>query len=124
MWDDPAVRWDSFSHVVVSSTWVRVDRRGEYLAWAQHVATEADLVNSAAVLGWGLDKQHQRQLAAAGVLVVPTTWLAPGEPWSVPETEFVIKPTVSAGGRNTARYFGGDAGAVPHGACAAAGRAD
>jgi hypothetical protein len=37
-WDDPAVGWESFSHVVVSSTWDSVDRPGEYLDWARSVS--------------------------------------------------------------------------------------
>jgi hypothetical protein len=37
-WDDPSIQWEQFSHVVISSTWDSVDRPGEYLTWARHVA--------------------------------------------------------------------------------------
>jgi hypothetical protein len=114
-WDDPAADWGSFSHVVVSSTWDSVDRPTEYLAWANRVATLSALANPVAVLEWGLDKLHQKDLARLGVPVIPTTWVGPGDTWTTPPaTEFVVKPSVSAGARNTARYAGGDPVAVGH----------
>jgi glutathione synthase/RimK-type ligase-like ATP-grasp enzyme len=113
-WDNPNAKWGSFSHVLVSSTWDSVDRPDEYLAWARAVSAETALVNSETVLAWGLDKLHQAQLAAAGVPVIPTTWIKPGDAWSLPESDYVVKPAVSAGGRNTARYIGGDSTAIAH----------
>ena len=113
-WDDPQVEWHTFSHVLVSSTWDSVDRPREYLGWIGHVAGESTLVNPAAVIEWGLDKGHQRHLAAAGVPVIPTDWIAPGDGWAPPAVEFVVKPAVSAGGRSTARYHAGDTDALAH----------
>ncbi|MHB8295788.1 MAG: ATP-grasp domain-containing protein [Acidimicrobiales bacterium] len=114
-WDDPAVAWGAFSHVVVSSTWDSVDRPGEYLAWARAVSQLSMLVNPVKVIEWNLDKVHQQGLGAAGVPVVPTAWVAPGDPWELPgRSEFVVKPSVSAGGRGTARYAPGDDAALAH----------
>jgi len=112
-WDDPDVDWDSFSHILISSTWDSVDRPAEYLSWARRVTALSTLVNPSAVIEWGLDKVHQRDLAAAGVPVIPTVWVGPDEDWSaLPMGEFVVKPSVSAGGRETARYAPGDRGAL------------
>jgi glutathione synthase/RimK-type ligase-like ATP-grasp enzyme len=108
-WDDPAVRWDSFSPVLVSSTWDSVDRPGEYLAWVRSVASRTTLVNPADVLAWNLDKRYLRDLAAGGVPIVPTTWVESGSAVAWPDAhEVVVKPAVSAGGRQTARYSAGD----------------
>ena len=114
-WDDPSVAWQQFSHVVISSTWDSVDRPFEYLAWARHIADVTTLVNDVAFVEWNLDKRHQRELDLAGVPIVPTDWIAPGDPWAPPTTtEFVVKPSVSAGGRSTTRYAAGDPAAVDH----------
>ena len=114
-WDDPAADWGSFSHVVVSSTWDSVDRPTEYLAWAHGVAAQSVLVNPVPVIEWCLDKVHQKALAAAGVPVVPTTWVTPTDTLTAPPaTEFVVKPSISAGGRSTARYTPGDTGGLGH----------
>jgi hypothetical protein len=111
-WDDPTVDWSDFDRVVVSSTWDSVDRPTEYLAWTDSVG-DGHLVNPARVLRWGLDKTHQIDLAAV-VPVIPTTWVRPGQPWAAPDHEFVVKPAVSAGGRSTVRYHGGDLAAAEH----------
>jgi glutathione synthase/RimK-type ligase-like ATP-grasp enzyme len=114
-WDDPRVEWASFSKVLVSSTWDSVDRPIEYLDWARRVSATSILVNPAAVIEWNLDKIHQRDLAVAGVPTVPTRWVAPGDVWSSPPgSEFVVKPSISAGGRNTARYAAGDPAGLAH----------
>lgn len=114
-WDDPAVAWDDFSHIVVSSTWDSVDRPSEYLDWARAVSGQSLLVNPVPVIEWNLDKAHQHELAAAGIAVIPTTWVAPGDTWTPPGgSGFVVKPSVSAGGRNTARYSAGDRAALAH----------
>jgi glutathione synthase/RimK-type ligase-like ATP-grasp enzyme len=114
-WDDPDVAWAPFSHVVVSSTWDSVDRPNEYLAWARRTAATSKLVNDISVIQWNLDKVYLRGLEAAGVPVIPTRWVAPDEDWELPTaSDFVVKPSISAGGRNTARYRHGDTAAYAH----------
>ena len=45
---------------------------------------------------------------------MPTTWVEPGEAFRAPEHAFVVKPSVSAGARDTAAYEPEDASAVEH----------
>jgi len=103
-WDDPRLAWDAFDLVVVRSTWDSVDRPDEYRRWAWSVQAKTCLINSAEVLTWNLDKSYLAELAGAGVPVVPTQFVQPGGIWSPPGAEFVLKPAISAGGRETARY--------------------
>lgn len=105
VWDDPAVDWASYDLVVVRSTWDYTWRREEFLAWAGSVP---DLANPAPVLRWNTDKRYLAELAAAGVPVVPTTFVAPGEDVEPPAYEHVVKPTVSAGARDTRRFPAGE----------------
>jgi glutathione synthase/RimK-type ligase-like ATP-grasp enzyme len=65
------------------------------------------LVNPAPVLAWNTDKRYLDELAAAGLPTVPTTFLAPGDAFAAPDgAELVVKPTVSAGSRDTRRHDG------------------
>jgi hypothetical protein len=104
-WDDPAVDWDGFDLVVVRSCWDYTTRREEFLAWADAVP---NLANPAAVVRWNTDKTYLRDLQDAGVPVVETLWdvragdALPGE--GEPDAEWVVKPSVSAGSRDTARW--------------------
>jgi O-ureido-D-serine cyclo-ligase len=111
-WTDPEVNWASFDLVVIRGTWDYFARLGEFLAWVHRVAAATRLVNPAPVVAWNADKRYLDDLAADGVPVVTTTFVAPGDSWRPPEGEFVVKPTVSAGGFETARYRPIDAAAA------------
>ncbi|ROO83996.1 hypothetical protein EDD29_1507 [Actinocorallia herbida] len=96
-WDGPA-DWAAYDLVLVRSTWDYSTRLGEFLDWAARVPR---LENTAEVLRWNTDKSYLRELGAAGVPVVPTLW----DPAELPEwPDYVIKPAVSAGARDTARW--------------------
>jgi glutathione synthase/RimK-type ligase-like ATP-grasp enzyme len=105
VWDDAGVDWAGFDLVVVRNTWDYVARLGQFLAWAAAVPR---LANPVEVLRWNTDKRYLRVLSDAGVPVVPTSWVHPGESYAPPDHEHVVKPVVSAGGRDTARYAAGE----------------
>jgi glutathione synthase/RimK-type ligase-like ATP-grasp enzyme len=104
VWDDATVDWASFDLVVIRGTWDYFGRLEQFLAWARRVSATTRFLNPVSVVEWNTDKRYLRDLAAFDVPVVPTTWVAPGKEWSAPGGEFVIKPTVSAGAFETARY--------------------
>jgi glutathione synthase/RimK-type ligase-like ATP-grasp enzyme len=73
--------------------------------WAQKCGAVTRLANPAEVVRWNTDKRYLGDLAAAGVSVVPTRYLAPGEAPALPgDHEYVIKPASGAGARYAARY--------------------
>lgn len=106
-WDDPGA--DFTVPTVVRSTWDYTPRRDEFLAWAAGVPV---LHNPAEVLAWNSDKTYLDELAAAGLDVVPSRTLLPGcgdLPERVAQAalltgEVVVKPTVSAGSKDTVRH--------------------
>jgi len=113
VWDDPAVEWSGFDLVVVRSTWDYFARREEFLAWAERVAAVTALHNPVSVLRWNSDKRYLRDLERAGVPIVPTTFVELGEAAAaaLPEEamlDLIVKPAVSAGSNDTARYRPGE----------------
>jgi hypothetical protein len=126
VWDDPAVDWAVADLVLVRSTWDYVQRLDEFLAWADRIAAVTRLANSPAVLRWNTDKRYLGDLERGGVPVVPTGYLLPDDrPDDLAAAvvglagtgHFVVKPTVSAGSKDTARYRPEDlAQAVTHAA--------
>ncbi|WP_442788801.1 ATP-grasp domain-containing protein [Dactylosporangium sp. NBC_01737] len=106
VWDDPAVDWSAFDLAVVRNTWDYPKRRSEFTAWAGSVP---QLANAADVIAWNTDKRYLRQLADAGIPIVPTTWIEPGDPvhldtGDTAAAEIVVKPAVSVGSVDTGRY--------------------
>ncbi|CAM5660633.1 Cycloserine biosynthesis protein DcsG [Streptomyces avidinii] len=104
-WDDPAHPWSAADAVVIRSTWGYTRRLAEFLAWADRVAAVTALHNPARVVRWNCDKRYLEELVAQGVPTVPTRFIAPGDPVVLPPGGgFVVKPSVSAGARDSARY--------------------
>jgi hypothetical protein len=101
LWDDPGVDWASYDAVVVRSCWDYITQRDDFLAWAASVPR---LHNSHEVLAWNTDKVYLRQIEAAGVPIIETRWnIADGDDLG-DHAEWVVKPTISAGSRDTARW--------------------
>jgi glutathione synthase/RimK-type ligase-like ATP-grasp enzyme len=99
---DAQVDWESFDLVVLRSTWDYAERRQEFLRWAGLLPR---LLNPVGVLEWNTDKErYLADLLVAGVPIVPTRFVPPGEPLDPPGERFVIKPTISAGGRSSAWF--------------------
>ena len=114
VWDDPDVDWSSFDAAVLRSTWDYTENYAAFLAWAGSVPR---LVNPPNVIRWNSDKHYLQRLAEHGLDVVETTWLEPERNFDkralhnrFPAREdFVIKPAVSAGSKDTGRYTATDA---------------
>ena len=103
-WDDERTDWRQFDVVVIRSTWDSVDRPEEFLSWARRTAQVTSLLNPVSALEWNIDKSYLRTLQSRGVPILPTEWVVDAGRWVPPAHEIVVKPSVSAGGRQTARY--------------------
>ena len=101
VWDDKAAAWDGFDLVVLRSTWDYAERREEFLDWARSLPR---VLNEVPLLEWNTDKRYLEQLGAAGVPIVPTRFVEPGAAYEPPTGTFVVKPSVSAGGRRSAWF--------------------
>ncbi|GGV37475.1 ATP-grasp domain-containing protein [Streptomyces longisporoflavus] len=108
-WDDPRVDWERFDLVVIRSARDHGSRLAEFVAWAGRVARLTVLANPASVVRWNTDERYLEALATAGVPVVPTRYLAPGDAVEIPDDgAFVVKPASGAGARSAARYEKGE----------------
>jgi O-ureido-D-serine cyclo-ligase len=122
-WDDSAVDWSSFDLAVLRSTWNYVERIDEFRAWTRRCSQQTRLFNPPAVVDWNTDKHYLVHLHRAGVAVVPSRFVEPGDDpraalqhfltgaadslsagRAAPFDQFVIKPSIGAGSRDTARY--------------------
>jgi hypothetical protein len=106
VWDDDSVDWSAYDVVMVRSCWDYIDRRDDFLSWAARVP---NLHNSADVLRWNTDKVYLRELDDAGVPVIDTRWdIRRGDDLPDSTGEWVVKPSISGGSRDTARWSSPD----------------
>jgi glutathione synthase/RimK-type ligase-like ATP-grasp enzyme len=111
-WDDTSVDWSRFDLAVLRSTWDYTLRLEEFLRWVDNASSRTMLLNPADVLRWNTDKHYLAHLADAGVPVVPSSFVEPGEDARnalgafliTAGDEFVVKPSVGAGSRDAQRY--------------------
>ncbi len=121
VWDAPDADWSAFDLVVLRSTWDYVLRLKDFLAWVDRVSSLTQVLNPPEVVRWNTDKHYLVDLHRAGVPVVPTRFVEPGEDAasalrafletgalsvgrSGPFAEFVVKPSVGAGSKDAMRY--------------------
>lgn len=108
-WDDRDAEWGGYDLVVIRSAWDYTERPAEFLDWLRRMeAEEIPLWNPPALAAWNADKRYLRQLAMAGVPVVPTRWIEPDDQVTLLEVmassrwrRAVVKPVVSANARDT-----------------------
>jgi len=123
-WDDAAADWSRHDLAVLRSTWDYAERRAEFLAWAERAAAATRLLNPFEVLRWNTDKHYLADLERAGVAIVPSRFVEPGDDAAraledflagSDAAEFVAKPAVGAGSRDAQRHGrDGLAGARAH----------
>jgi hypothetical protein len=102
-WDDPVVDWSAFRLCVIRATWDYHLRLPEFLAWAEHVASQTELWNPLDLVRWNTHKRYLRDLEVQGVAIVPTVWAPRGTSLDLTAllaergwARAVVKPAVSA----------------------------
>jgi glutathione synthase/RimK-type ligase-like ATP-grasp enzyme len=120
-WDDAAIDWSQFDIALLRSTWDYSMRLTEFLAWAERASRATQLCNALDIVRWNTDKHYLAQLAAAGVPIVPSVFLEPGDDAlqalarfldTHAAAEFVVKPAVGAGSRDAQRHHRDEHGAA------------
>jgi glutathione synthase/RimK-type ligase-like ATP-grasp enzyme len=108
-WHDEAFDWGSVELAVIRSPWDYTYQADEFLATLARIDSATTLCNPLAVVEANVEKGYLVRLIDAGVPVVPTGVLRPGDEVRLPDdVPFVVKPTVSAGARDTERYAAGE----------------
>jgi hypothetical protein len=112
-WDDESVDWSRFDAAVIRSTWDYTERFQEFLGWIERCSSATRLVNSAELVRWNADKRYLDDLDRSGIAVVPTQFFDGAAPIDfTAQGEIVVKPSVSAGSKDTARFRAEQIGAA------------
>ncbi|WP_324652509.1 hypothetical protein [Georgenia sp. H159] len=118
-WDDESVDWSEAGIVVLRSVHNYAARRQDFLEWARGIRK---LLNSADTVEWNTDKHYLQELGRRGMPTIDTVWLEPERKLSKHQVhtrfpslgDFVVKPAVSSGSRDTGRYTARDATSRMH----------
>lgn len=109
-WDDPQVDWSSYDAIFLRSPWDYPVRSTEFLTWLDRASRSTRVFNPVEVVRWNLDKRYLNELVEAGVPVIDTRFVVSGDASALRDAldelgnDIVVKPNVSNGANNTARY--------------------
>lgn len=105
---DAAVDWAQYRAVVIRSTWDYHTRAAEFAAWLDALqAVGVSVWNPLPVLRWNMHKHYLAELEDAGIRIVPSLWLAVGQPQPYAAVQqrgwaqAALKPLVSADSYHT-----------------------
>ena len=98
-----ACRPEDFDLLFVRTTWDYVDREAEFLDFLDRASRSRPVANAPALIRWNLSKHYLRELAEAGLPVIPSVFTDTPLPLDevfarLDADEIVLKPVVGAGG--------------------------
>lgn len=121
-WDDASVDWSAQDLAVLRSPWDYTQRLDAFLAWLERASSLTRLVNPVEVVRWSADKHYLADLERAGVAIVPSRFVEPGDDVEAAVEAFlaafpafddiVVKPCVGAGSRDAQRHGRGQRAAM------------
>jgi glutathione synthase/RimK-type ligase-like ATP-grasp enzyme len=110
IWSDSTIDWAGFDQIIVRNTWDYTNQIEEFLTWVK--THQSRIQNSYEIILWNSNKIYLKDLAGAGFPIVETQFVTDlrGE-WEQPLIgDFVVKPTISCGSRDTMRVRPSDPG--------------
>jgi hypothetical protein len=110
-WDSDQAQLEGARLIVLRSTWNYHLLIDPFLVWVEKNAHRIE--NPASIVRWNAHKRYLRDLEEEGFPVVPTAWVARGEPCDLGRIaslrgwrDVVVKPAVSAASHATRRFVG------------------
>lgn len=109
VWDDPNVDWSRYAIALLKTPWDYHQKFESFKAWLNKIESlSVRLLNDYNIVRWNMDKHYLRDIAAAGLDVIPSVFLdkgADGPLLSLFEqlntSQLILKPCVSGGSNNT-----------------------
>lgn len=105
-WDDERVDYKSYDIAIVRSCWDYDKRLSEFLKRLEYINQHTILLNPYKIIRKNTDKRYILELGKRDVPIVPTLVIEDIKKVSFPESweQVIVKPTVSASGRDTGLY--------------------
>jgi hypothetical protein len=116
-WRDSSVDWSLFDLAIMRSPWDYAEKLPGFLEWLDRASVATHVLNVPQVIRWNLDKRYLRDLDERGVQIVESHFCTTHDEVvaalaGIDAERVVVKPSVSAGSRNTGLFDRADPRAV------------
>ena len=109
-WSNSSFDWTKTRFALFRTTWDYAEKFTSFSDWLMDVSLKTKLINDYATIVWNLDKHYFQDLQEAGVNVVETYFIEPGDKRTLKELhdelgwkQSVLKPAISASAKDTFR---------------------
>lgn len=107
-WADKDFEWSTTKNIIFRTTWDYFNKFEEFKEWLNEVESKTNSFNPISMIKWNFDKHYLQDLEQKGVRIVESLFIKKGDTKSLAEwaekiegDRFILKPTVSGGGKNT-----------------------
>ncbi len=116
VWSDKEVDFSVYALAIIRSCWGYDERVDEFLARLSEISSKTKLANPYDMVCKNSDKRYLQDLEKRGIKIIPMKIVESADDVSFPlEWEkVVIKPTVSASGKDTFRFDSSDENEIKH----------
>lgn len=109
IWNDEKVEWKNYDLAILKSPWDYFDLIKDFYAWLNKIESlNLKLLNPLATVRWNTDKHYLQDIEKAGLKVTPSIFLTKGDDIKLHQyfdsyktDQFIVKPAVSGGSKNT-----------------------
>ncbi|NNF01316.1 MAG: hypothetical protein HKN22_01390 [Bacteroidia bacterium] len=109
-WDDRKFDFSTARVIMLRATWDYFQRMDEFTEWLDKVEKKTEILNSAGLIRWNIDKHYIGDLQGAGINTTPTIFIEQGDTVKlsalfkiVSYDDAVLKPCIGGGAYNTFR---------------------
>ena len=107
-WSDDTFDWSTTKIALFRTTWDYAEKFLEFSDWLMEVSMKIKLINDYETVIWNLDKHYLEDIERAGVNVVETYFIEPGDERTLKAVhqelgweQTVLKPAISAAAKDT-----------------------
>lgn len=113
IWSDESVNWQQYDMLLLKSPWDYFDYFPQFAHWCKQIQSFGiPVLNDLSTVLWNSNKSYLLEIQQAGLGVVPTNLIVSGHVEALEsivnnsetDSQFVIKPAVSGGSKNTLKF--------------------
>lgn len=109
IWNDEAVDWTIYDLAILKSPWDYFEKIDLFYTWLDYLdQINLPLLNPTSTVKWNADKHYLDEIAAAGLAVIPTSYIEKGSETDleaffsgIGSEQVILKPCVSGGSFHT-----------------------
>lgn len=107
IWNQMEVDWSNFKNLVFCSVWDYTKNYNLFHKWLSAREKQCNLINSAEIIRWNLNKSYLHHFEKQNIPVIPTVWIYEENQLTYLNFEWsdvIVKPSVGAGSSGMKKF--------------------